>query len=212
MNERAPGNLAASWEALQLQADRCTACSEFTSEIAYPRVSIGIPAPPEHIDCLFISWNPPTLNSERHVSDNFWNTPSDILRHNLLDILRLGDTTEFLGKNYFLVHALKCATKSAGLLKANTSFSRLVLGTCVRQYLEREVITLAAPRICLLGGIAKEAVASFCQDVRDWPAKPRMGENKEIRLPYGTVDCLYTCLPIYRINVPYTRDHLSKWL
>jgi hypothetical protein len=88
-------------------------------------------------------------------------------------------------------------------------FSEDALQICVPKFLPREVEELAAPRICLLGGIAKEAVASFCPDVRMWTAKPR---KKEIKMAYGKVDCLYTCLPIYPINVPYTRAHLSKWL
>ncbi len=195
-----------------MQADRCIACSEWTSEVACPRTSIGIPAPPNRLDCLFVSWNPPNTSAKTQASDNFWNNSGDTLRNNLLDILKMKDTSQFLSKGFFLVHALKCATKSSGTLKAGTPFSRLALEACVPRFLGREVEELAAPRICLLGGIAKEAVASFCSDVREWTAKPRTGENKEIKMPYGKVDCLYTCLPIYPINVPHTRVHLSKWL
>jgi hypothetical protein len=175
-----------------------------------PRKSIGIPAPPNPLNCLFVAWNPPTAKAQ--TSDNFWNNPDDNLRHNLLGILKLKGISEFHQRGFFLIHALKCATKSSGLLKADSSFSRLVLGKCVPKHLRREVEELQAPRLCLLGGIAKQAIALFCPDVGNWTARPRMGKKKEINMPYGKVDCLYTCLPIYRVNVPYTRDHLSNWL
>lgn len=206
-------NLSKNWEGLQSRADKCTACAELTPEIACPRTSIGIAAPTNPVNCLFVSWNPPSKSkTETQASDNFWNNSSDILRNNLLGILKLKNTVEFLDKGFFLIHAVKCATKSPGTLQADSDLSKLVLGTCVPQYLEKEVKEVASPRICLLGAIAKEGFGIFCPDANGWAAKPTMGQSKLIKLSYGEVDCLYTCLPIYPRWIPCATEHLSKWL
>lgn len=196
------------WHQIQGAADECTACQAGgLSEIACPRNSIGVNPPPRNVTCLFVSWNPP-----RPDSKNFWNDERDNLRGSLLGILGVADIDGFLSKGFFLVHALKCATKQPGELQSGKRLTRVALSLCVPNYLKQEVSLLAPSRICLLGAVAKQAFGLFCDDVRIWDASPKMGESRRIRLGYGEVDCLYTCLPVRTPLIPYATRHISKWL
>ncbi|MGA2625478.1 MAG: hypothetical protein ABSF63_00265 [Candidatus Bathyarchaeia archaeon] len=196
------------WREIQGAADRCVSCQvKGLAEIACPRKSIGIPPPPRNISCLFVSWNPP-----RPDSKNFWNDDHDNLRGSLLDILKVAGIEEFLSKGFFLVHALKCATKQPRKLQSGRQLTRVALSLCVPNYLKEEVSLLAPPRICLLGAVAKQAFGLFCDDVRVWNASPRMSETRRIRLSYGDVECMYTCLPVRASLIPYTKAHISKWI
>ncbi len=190
------------WHEIQGTADKCISCqTRGVSEIACPRNCIGIQPPPRNVSCLFVSWNPP-----RPDAKNFWNDEHDNLRCSLLDILRLASIDEFLSNGFFLVHALKCATKEPGVLQSGRQLTRVALSLCVPNYLKKEVLLLAPLRICLLGAVTKQALALFSDDVRVWNASPKMGESQRIRLGYGEVDCLYTCLPVRASLIPYCEE------
>jgi len=119
---------------------------------------------------------------------------------------------EFLSKGFFLVHALKCATKQPGKLQSGRRHTRVALSLCVPNYLKEEVSLRAPSRICLLGAVAKQAFGLFCDDDRVWNASPKIGETRRTRLSYGEVECMYTCLPVRASLIPYTKARISRWI
>jgi hypothetical protein len=206
------------WTLLQHSADLCDRCTEI-EEVACPRKSIGIPHPKKSPSLLFVSYNPNRFNSVKDVSDNFWNNPDDGLRKNLLDILfgfpnlrNKANIDGFQSEGFFLVHALKCATKHSQTLQAGRKLTADTLRLCVPQHLQEEVNLLAARNICLLGGVPKQAFAKFSPSVRKWNATPAAGWSKEIVLSYGKVNCLLTCLPIRPMHVDIAKRHILDWM